>query len=84
MTGIKPVVKSKSFEDFLMSKKTVEIDEMLLLEAKEIAGLIETEDVVNFALENLVRKKRLQTLARELRGSGVGELSDRDLCRMRT
>jgi Arc/MetJ family transcription regulator len=66
-----------------MSKTTVDIDQRLLMEAKEITGLKTTKDVVNCALENIVRKKRLHKLAGELRGSGIVELSDKQLDEMR-
>ncbi len=48
-----------------MAKTTVDIDEKLLKEAKKIKGLKTTKDVVNAALENIVRKQRLVALARE-------------------
>lgn len=66
-----------------MPKTTVDIDSELLHAAKKITGLRTTKDVVNVALEAIVRKQRLAELAREFRASGLVELGDDDLDRMR-
>jgi len=66
-----------------MPKTTVDIDNELLEAAKEITGLKTTKEVVNAGLEAIVRRKRLAELAGELRGSGIVELDDAGLERMR-
>ncbi|MFH1151090.1 MAG: type II toxin-antitoxin system VapB family antitoxin [Actinomycetota bacterium] len=66
-----------------MARTTVDINTELLEEAKEIMGVKTTKDVVNGALEALVRSKHMADLAREFIGSGVVELSDEQLDEMR-
>lgn len=66
-----------------MPKTTVDINSELLDAAKRITGLRTTKEVVNAALEGVVRKQRLTDLAREFRASGIVTMSDEELDKMR-
>ncbi|MFH1148870.1 MAG: type II toxin-antitoxin system VapB family antitoxin [Actinomycetota bacterium] len=65
-----------------MSRTTVDIDEELLAEAKEATGRNSIKGVVEFALLEVVRKKRLERLA-GLKGSGIIRLTPEELEEMR-
>lgn len=66
-----------------MSRTTIVVDDRLLNEAKKITGEKKTSRVVNMGLETLVRKARLKALADELEGSGITDMTQEDLERLR-
>jgi Arc/MetJ family transcription regulator len=66
-----------------MSRTTIVVDDKLLDEAKKITGEQKTSRVVKMGLETLVRKARLKALADELLGSGITDMTQRDLERLR-
>ena len=66
-----------------MSRSTIVVDDKLLDEAKKITGEQKTSRVVKMGLETLVRKARMKALADELLGSGITDMTQRDLERLR-
>jgi|BarGraIncu01122A_1022018.scaffolds.fasta_scaffold14216_2 Arc/MetJ family transcription regulator len=66
-----------------MSRTTIVVDDKLLDEAKKITGEQKTSRVVKMGLETLVRKARMKALADELLGSGITDMTQRDLERLR-
>ena len=66
-----------------MSRTTIVVDDKLLDEAKKITGEQKTSRVIKMGLETLVRKARMKALADELLGSGITDMTQRDLERMR-
>lgn len=64
------------------TRTTVNIDDELLREAKEATGETSIKGVVEYALKEVVRRKRLEKLA-GLKGSGVIRLSSEELDEMR-
>jgi len=66
-----------------MSRTTIIVDDKLLDEARRITGEKKVSRVVNMGLEALVRKARLQVLADELEGSGITDMTQEDLERLR-
>lgn len=65
-----------------MSRTTVNIDDELLIDAKEATGEKSIKGVVEYALREVVRRKRLEKLA-GLKGSGIIRLSPEELDEMR-
>lgn len=66
-----------------MSRTTIIVDDKLLAEAKKITGEKKTSRVVNMGLKTLVRKTRLKALAEELDGSGITDMTQEDLKKVR-
>jgi len=66
-----------------MSRTTIIVDDKLLAEAKKITGEKKTSRVVNMGLKTLVRKTRLKALAEELDGSGITDITQEDLKKVR-
>jgi Arc/MetJ family transcription regulator len=70
-----------------MSRTVIDLDEELLEKARRLTGLKKKVDVVNFALDSLVRQKNIEKIA-ELKGKveWEGSLEEmrkdrRDTCR---
>jgi len=61
-----------------MTRTTVILNEVLLEEAKQIAGESKTSRVINKALEAFVKRERMKHLL-ALRGSGIIELSNEEI-----
>jgi len=66
-----------------MSRTTIIVDDKLLAEAKKITGEKKTSRVVNMGLKTLVRKTQLKALAEELDGSGITDMTQEDLKKVR-
>jgi len=65
-----------------MPRTTINIDEKLLSEARAATGQKTIKGVVECALREVVRRKKLEKLA-GLRGSGIIKLSPEELEEMR-